>query len=330
MNTQPKGPTGGSEDNVMGVFYAFMGLILIGMILYYYFHSYIINFIFYVKYYELKVISYFDSRYTALIYWIQGVISTKNITFSALAYLAEDVGDALRYPISMVLVCMTAIAYYVHPDSKFKETETMKSLIAKLRDSFPFSKPIAGCNLAKMHIGKGEWRMAMTPVEFAKKHHLLSRNSEGALQVNKIKAKMLFVSQLDDAWTGVENLQPYEKIIFALLAAYINYKRDFADELAGEISSAIVESDFKKFSYAKVNKAIKKYAKTPAVMEAVDKHAYRLTVFTELLIQARCSGIVANASYLWLKKVDRRLWYTLNNVGRIASFVEASAVRAHW
>jgi len=49
-----------------------------------------------------------------------------------------------------------------------------------------------------------------------------------------------------------------------------------------------------------------------------------------MLVSARRSGIVANSSYLWLKPVDRALWYTLNNVGRKAVFTEMGAVHAHW
>ena len=38
----------------------------------------------------------------------------------------------------------------------------------------------------------------------------------------------------------------------------------------------------------------------------------------------------SSADFLWLKPVDRRLWYTLNSVGRQTPFAEVAGIFAHW
>jgi intracellular multiplication protein IcmP len=49
-----------------------------------------------------------------------------------------------------------------------------------------------------------------------------------------------------------------------------------------------------------------------------------------LLELARTEGVMATAEILWLKPLDRRMWYVLNNIGRQVSFVECAGPIAHW
>ncbi len=41
-------------------------------------------------------------------------------------------------------------------------------------------------------------------------------------------------------------------------------------------------------------------------------------------------GVQASADFLWLKPIDRRLWYMLNTVGRQTPFAEVAGPYAHW
>ena len=45
---------------------------------------------------------------------------------------------------------------------------------------------------------------------------------------------------------------------------------------------------------------------------------------------ARSDGVLATAEFLWVKPVDRELWYMLNSVGRQTAVVEVSGCFAHW
>ena len=75
---------------------------------------------------------------------------------------------------------------------------------------------------------------------------------------------------------------------------------------------------------------LNKHINTELVQEIVQNHAYVMTVMASLLEAARQDGVMASADFLWLKPIDRRLWYVLNNIGRQTSFVEVSGVMAHW
>ncbi len=79
-----------------------------------------------------------------------------------------------------------------------------------------------------------------------------------------------------------------------------------------------------------VDELLKKHYNTKAVQKIVQGHAYVLTVMAAMLKGARDDGVQASADFLWLKPMDRRLWYTLNTVGRQTPFIEVAGIFAHW
>lgn len=75
---------------------------------------------------------------------------------------------------------------------------------------------------------------------------------------------------------------------------------------------------------------IKKVKGIEKIQEIIDKHYYEKCVFSALLEEARKTGVLATAEFIWLKKVDRDLWYMLSQTGRTASFCEISGAWAHY
>lgn len=75
---------------------------------------------------------------------------------------------------------------------------------------------------------------------------------------------------------------------------------------------------------------LRKYQDAENVQEILGKHAYLLTVMASLLKHSRDDGVVPSAEFLWLKPIDRRLWYMLNSVGRQTPFAEVGGPFAHW
>jgi intracellular multiplication protein IcmP len=60
------------------------------------------------------------------------------------------------------------------------------------------------------------------------------------------------------------------------------------------------------------------------------QHAFVNTVMASMLMTARNDGVLASADFLWLKLVDRQLWFMLNSVGRKTPFAEVAGIFAHW
>lgn len=98
-----------------------------------------------------------------------------------------------------------------------------------------------------------------------------------------------------------------------------------------EIARSVTPDNLKKKKIPyNTDSLLKKYRDIPKVTAITGAHAYTSTVFAEMLIEARKSGIILNSLMLWLKPTDRALWYVLNNVGRKAVFIEGAAVQAHF
>ena len=53
-------------------------------------------------------------------------------------------------------------------------------------------------------------------------------------------------------------------------------------------------------------------------------NAYVYSFMATLLEVSRSDGVLASSEFLWLKPLDRRLWYVLNHVGRQTAVVEVA------
>jgi intracellular multiplication protein IcmP len=312
--------------------YVVGGVLAVLAFLYYVFHAEVVHGLFMLKYYELLLISHFSPSYEGLIGWIQQT-STGTVTYEDLKYLAIVVGEPLKYACAIVLLLMAVVLYMFHPEATFRGFEDMQSLANKMKSTFPAVEMVSDLDLCKQPLDKGPWAMALTPIEFAKQHKLLYRDEETQrIMVKRELAKTVFTEQLGPLWPGVKSLQGHEKAIFAALALYVNYQRDRADALLEQISRSANTQAITtgKFNYRGVDEVIKEYGDSPAVQALVDRHAHKHVVFTAMLHTARLTGIVANSSYLWIKPIDRKLWYVLNNVGRKAVYIETAAIHAQY
>ncbi len=297
------------------------------------FRTEILTVILWIKYGELKIISFFvlNDDYQGLANWVNEQ-NPNRVSFSELDLISREIGMTLQVPCILLCLFLATVIYFKHPESGFRDTETMDTLSEKMRGLFPALNIVAGLNLAKVNIDEGPWAMGLTPIEFAKKHKLMAQNIKtGKIVLDHYKTKLVFTQQLAEPFPGVAQLKPHEKALFAIFAAYINYKRDEAERTMEEIVRQITPEKLKKNKLDYHTDALlKKYEDTPKVQKIITQHAYTNTIFMEMLTEARKSGIVLNSLYLWLKPIDRRLWYVLNNVGRKAVFIEAAAVQAHW
>ena len=310
-----------------------IGIVVLAVVIFFLFHRQILTALLWIKYIELKLISFFmvNHQYEGLANWVNHA-NPNRVSIDTLKLLSSEVGATIKYPCIVLCMLFIGFLWFYHPDSGFRDIENMHSLSGKVKKVFPAINIVHGFDLIKTPIDEGPWAMAMTPIEFAKHHHLIQRDPETEkIHMDHFRAKMLFTEQLGEIWQGVHALKPHQRTIFGILAAYINYQREEAEAKLEEIASNITPSMLKsKKVTANANSLVKKYANTPIVEAIVKRHAYVGTVFMELLTEARKSGIVLNSLYLWLKPIDRRLWYTLNNVGRKAVFTEAAAIQAHW
>lgn len=240
------------------------------------------------------------------------------------------------YPISAVLIYYGYKLYNKGLTKKYSSSYNMKSLAKKESVNWPQISPVLDIDLVKTDLLKGPWSMALNPLEFSEKHNLVDiavNNASGlgektyTITVKKDLAGIVFVKQLGPIWSGIDILPMHYKALFAIFAARINRERDIPLKLIYQMSSS---SRIGKIDFTGVNDLLDKYKNSELVHKITNRHSYVLTVMSAMLSAARLDGVVASADFLWIKPIDRILWYTINCIGRQTPYVEVAGPFAHW
>ena len=208
--------------------------------------------------------------------------------------------------------------------------ELRKSLKKQESENWPQINPVLSLDLVKEDIEKGPWAMAKLPINFCKENGLVNiKEKEGKKiwSLSRGPTQRIFVLQLGQLWKGPQALPIYMKALMVVFIARALKERDVANQLLTQIA---VSATSGKLDFTGVEDLMKKYQDSKVLKWLEQRHAYVYTLMASLLEIARADGVLATAEFLWLKPLDRRLWYVLNSVGRQTSVIEAAGPFAHW
>lgn len=155
---------------------------------------------------------------------------------------------------------------------------------------------------------------------------------KGDLDIAKAEGVML--EQLGSLWQGQDNLPLHIEAMFAIMGAHM-IGHPGSGGLRGDLTvTYTLQKDVEKRD-AQVKALIAPFIADEKVKEAINsvaaKHAWTSTILIEFFEQSRSAqGVLATAEFLWLKSIDRPLYYVLNNVGRRAFHVEGSGAICHY
>ncbi len=327
-----------SGDNSMAPVWLTL-LFMVGIYCFWVFaHQYVVSFVFFISTLQAQFIDFFlpDSPLAKEIDLMQ-TLDPAAVNWPQMILMVGLVNQYFRYPAGILLLVLAYLLYRSDITLRFQRTHTMKTLRLQEQGNWPAIMPVVDLDLVNTDIDTGPWAMAMTPMEFAKKNALLKKNDalldvvqrgqEMTAGIRKADTKRVFTLQLGAYWSGFDACSPHVKVLVAIFMARINRDRG----TAASIMTAMDEGfKHKNMNYDIADAVIKKYQNTELIQKIVSKHAYLLTVMASLLEGARQDGVVASAEFLWLKPVDRRLWYMLNCIGRQTPYVEVGGPFAHW
>lgn len=327
-----------SGDNSMAPVWITALLVVVLYVIWMAAHPRIVSFVFYFNVLQAKLVNFFihSSQLSKQIYLMQ-TLDPATVSWNQLIDLTSQVGDYMRYPIVAILVVLAFFLYRSDITLKFRKTHDMRTLRAQEQYNWPAIMPIVKKDLVSEDINKGPWAMALTPMEFARKYHLLKKDDvlldnpvpgqEMTAGIRRGDAKRVFTLQLGPYWDGFEHLSPHAAALAAVFMARMNRDRGAAAKILAALDKSCASG---KPDYSGATTVLRKYQHNENVQEVVDKHAYLLTVMASLLAASRDDGVVPSAEFLWLKPIDRRLWYMLNCVGRQTPFAEVGGPFAHW
>jgi len=329
------------SDTSLSQLWVIIGLFAGILAFWYAFHEYIVLFILKLKLFEVIVLDWFTGSdfHETFIQPAKGYIqymavNPRQVTFSHLWQLSDGVGKYLRLPFGLILIGLAYSAYRANPTLRFKTYYSMKKLMDAERKNWPQITPVMNLDLVSQHVNKGKWAMSITPMDFAKKHKLIkviNMHPPGGeppeVELEKAEAAKLLTMQMGKLWTGIDGLAPHRRALFAVFTARMNHDRKTAIAVLGTMAKS---SETGQMDYSSSEKLLKKYFNTKGVQRVIASHAYELTVMATMIRVARLDGVLASADFLWLKPIDRPLWYMLNTVGRQTPVIEVAGPFAHW
>lgn len=260
-------------------------------------------------------------------------VNPLNVDWDDFATINKTIGEIIRFPFMLILGILGLISLFRHASMRFRNVYTMDKLKHSEHENWPQITPVLEIDLVKEDPEIGPWSMAKTPLMFCKEHNIARLEADPHIEDRRIWiidegiANRAFTMQLGQLWQGVDALPIHTKALLVVFLCRAHKDRKTASNLLAQIASSASHG---KLNFAGVTELAEKYKSSKYLKWVEKRHAYIYTVMACLLEMARSDGVVATAEFLWLKPVDRRLWYMLNSVGRQTAVVEVAGPFAHW
>lgn len=193
-------------------------------------------------------------------------------------------------------------------------------------------KPIWGLDLVNQDPNEGAWASARKPHQIAEKYNLFDEPGNPET-LNIEKTRRYFSMQLGRTFLGEKSLSNYQKAIIGIIAAMMNRETSAAFDAINRIARSF-DAKLPKIipDYSSGVALFEKYKNDKYVLRAFKRHAYVNTMIYGLCVDAkqkRKIGVFTSQQFIWLKLVDRTLFYTLNNEGRDKGWTECAAIYQH-
>jgi hypothetical protein len=238
----------------------------------------------------------------------------------------------------------------------------MDSLLRNNAESFACLHPVVGRGkelLSPDSYDSGNWRIARSPLQFAVEHGLLlDENGDvfapeqalrhglghtdmpayGHARLDEEKTLAVLRAQLGPVCGGFPSLAPERKALAAAFLAYANGAKAECVGILNDLSRSYTEKDgipvcaaLEQESFIKRLDAAWEKHKGITDEQLPARHtAFELTWLMALLTRARKKGVLASSQFLFVRPLDRPLWYALHQCGGRAAWAEGFAPWAHY
>ena len=303
---------------------------------------------------------FFDEAQTA---WTRiAEADPASLSWETMQKVLHYTGSWIRWPFALLLVLFGVATIFMGRVGGLVRRFNMESLLKNNAESFPCLRPVVGRGkylLAPESYDSGLWKVARTPAQFALEHGLLLDEQGkpfspeqalknglpstelpvwGNARLDGEKALRVLTEQLGKRFEGYEGLSPCRRALAVAFLAYADGDKKGCVALLAAVSLSyreeneqascplLEDNDF-------TNKLKKQWERHASVLneKCLSIHAsYELPWFMALLYRARQKGVLASSQFLWLRPLDRPLWYALNQCGGRAAWAEGFAPWAHY
>lgn len=271
-------------------------------------------------------------------------------------------GAWIRWPFVLLLVLFGVASIFMGRTGSLVRRFNMESLLRNNADVFPCLRPVVGRGkylLSPESYDSGPWRIARTPVQFAVEHGLLLNEAGepftsdqalrhglpstelpawGHARLDEAKALTVLQEQLGKWFEGYDGLSPCRRALAVAFLAYADGDKKGCVALLDAVSLSYREEngqatcpvlETEEFA-GRLEKTWEQHKSVLRERSLLNHVAFELPWFMALLYRARRKGVLASSQFLWLRPLDRPLWYALNQCGGRAAWAEGFAPWAHY
>ncbi len=286
-------------------------------------------------------------------------LDPSNLSWNDMSTVLFFTGKYVRWAFLIILLILGGIGFLLSRTKNLNRNFSMASLLENNAEIFPCMTPVVGRGdylLSRESYDSGYWKIARSPIQFAAEHNLLCDSQKNPFSLNQIlrdglgykdmpawgqavfdltAAKKVFTDQLGQPVQEFSAMSAIRKALATSFALYAVGKKEEGVDLLDKLSASYSEENkpeclvLKEASFIK--DAEEKFQTIlPQLDKSLSRHAFELTWFMELLLLARKKGVLASSQFLFLRPMDRPLWYALNQCGGRTAWTEAAAAWEHY
>lgn len=316
------GPDKGDNNELLLI----VGIVAVCFILWSAFHAKFAALILGIKGSEAALIGLFTDDIDALKVWIKRV-DRKSVELGQLMDVSSILGSYIRWVSVPFLIGLGVWLMRKSPTERFRRKFTDVTLPKAEADLYPWMRISTKMDFSGMDVEKGNWAMAKTERQFVRLHKLRMDNGD----LDREKTEVVFIKQLGPLFLGYKSMKPHARALMALFACRITKDFRTGDKLLIQLAKSASDG---KLDYAGVEELAAKCLEHKKVVRIMARHAYERTMLMSMLEESRGGprgkDYLPPNWFLWLKGVDRGLWYALSDVGRQTPHPESAGVFGHW
>lgn len=259
----------------------------------------------------------------------------------------------LAIPLLMLIKSTSSIKTY-------NKSLSMAEFRIQEAERWPVIKPIIHLDHKTVNdINNGPWAMSMRPevfysqndylifldddnsvIELKDKKYLEEYMTDYNFTIDSNKIRESFLAQLGDPWEGINKLSIEEKHLLSILLPKINRDGDKTREMLNLYGNYYTsekgrkirkeQKRLKKIIDKNMKEIFAKYFETKLIQSVIKRHHFKNTVFASLLEEARKDGVLSNGLFIWLKPLNRTLWFMMCSTGRKLPLPDAAGAWSHF
>lgn len=335
----PKGMQGQQDSQEMALLAVAVVAVIAGTVIWVFYRAPLVYFVLALNWIEVQFIALINGGLgqigTSVQKFIEAVFTARReaslVQASELAFVMDSVGYQVRFYVVAIILGLAIWCLFRMRGEGLKMGFDLTTLAAYQAKYWKVALTGSRFDPAKEDDSQNP---SLKPMDWLQKYNLpLTKGRDGNGELDETATTAAFANQLGDTYVGLTKMSIYAQA----LAVAFNLSRLRDKRVLGvkEQLTEIWTLEDRPNAEKKTTELLAPYLADQKFVTSTEKilggHAFVNTALMGLFEAAKKEGgVLACAEIRWLKPVDRTLWYTLQNVGRHAYFIEGAGARAHY